>query len=313
VFPWFEGSLTCTCDTVFLRWQGQEVLAKIAVESDERRTRKISRLPESRLIASGDGWTVSDIVCTAGPRDRPFEEGHTQTSIAIVVGGTFQYRSSTGRDLMTPGSCLLGNPGDSFTCGHDHGTGDRCVAFSYVPEFFDRLAYDAWGRSIRFKVPRLPPIRALAPLVARASTILAGDDPTVCEELSIRVAARAIEVAQGVKPSRACSPLSSWARVARVVRMIENEEDVPQDLNSLALVARLSPYHFLRTFEEVTGTTPHQYLIRVRLRRAAIFLRSESTRISDIALRCGFGDISNFNRTFRAEFGVAPRTYRSMV
>ena len=90
----------------------------------------ISSPPKSRLIASGDGWTVSDIVCTAGPRDRPFEEGHTQTSIAIVVGGTFQYRSSTGRDLMTPGSWLLGNPGESFTCGHDHGIGDRCVAFS---------------------------------------------------------------------------------------------------------------------------------------------------------------------------------------
>ena len=273
----------------------------------------ISSPPKSRLIASGDGWTVSDIVCTAGPRDRPFEEGHTQTSIAIVVGGTFQYRSSTGRDLMTPGSWLLGNPGESFTCGHDHGIGDRCVAFSYVPDFFEHLAYDVWGQSIRFKVPRLPPIRVLSPLVARASMILVGDDPGVCEELSVRVAAGAIAVAQGVQLSRAGSMPSSCARVARVVRMIENEEDIPQDLNSLALVARLSPYHFLRTFEEVTGTTPHQYLLRVRLRRAAIFLRSEPTRISDIALRCGFGDISNFNRTFRAEFGVNPRTYRSMA
>jgi AraC family transcriptional regulator len=293
--------------------QGQEVLAKIAVESMSTTREKISGPPESRLIASGDGWTISDIVCNAGPRDRPFEEGHTQTSIAIVVGGSFQYRSSTGRDLMTPGSWLLGNPGESFTCGHDHGIGDRCVAFSYAPEFFDRLAYDACGHSIRFKVPRLPPIRALAPLVAKASTILAGDDPIVCEELSVRVAARAIEVAQDVKRSRAGSTPSSWARVTRVVRMIENEEDIAQDLNSLARVARLSPYHFLRTFEEVTGTTPHQYLLRVRLRRAAIGLRSGPTRISDIALRCGFGDISNFNRTFRAEFGVTPRAYRSLV
>ena len=86
--------------------------------------------------------------------------------------------------------------------------------------------------------------------------ILVGDDPGVCEELSVRVAAGAIAVAQGVQLSRAGSTPSSCARVARVVRMIENEEDIPQDLNSLALVARLSPYHFLRTFEEVTGTTP---------------------------------------------------------
>src|SRR5580698_10258022 len=199
---------------------------------------RISSPPKSRLIASGEGWAVSEIVCTAGPRDRPFEEGHTQTSIAIVVRGTFQYHSSTGRDLMTPGSWLLGNPGESFTCGHDPGIGDRCVAFSYVPEFFDRLAYDTWGHSIRFKVPRLPPVRALAPLVAKASTILAGGDPIVCEELSVQVAMRAIEVAQGVQLSRAGIAPSSWARVARVVRMIENEEEIPLDLNSLALVAR---------------------------------------------------------------------------
>jgi transcriptional regulator GlxA family with amidase domain len=93
--------------------------------------------------------------------------------------------------------------------------------------------------------------------------------------------------------------------------MIENNEEIPEDLTSLAGIARLSPYHFLRTFQALTGTTPHQYLLRVRLRRAAIRLKVESARISDIALDCGFGDISNFNRAFRAEFGINPRRYRS--
>jgi AraC family transcriptional regulator len=277
------------------------------------RHERIFSPPKSRQLASGDGWTVSDIVCSAGPQDRPFEERHTQTSIAIVTGGTFQYRSSTGCGLMVPGSLLLGNAGDSFSCGHEHGVGDRCVAFSYLPEFFDRLAYDAGGSSIRFKAPRLPPIRTLAPLVAKASTMLVRGDQLAYEGLSVQVAAQAIEAANGVKLSRAGGSPSSLARVTRVIRTIENEADIPQDLNSLARMARLSSYHFLRTFEEMTGTTPHQYLIRIRLRRAAIRLRSEPTRILDIALGCGFGDVSNFNRAFRAEFGVAPHTYRSMT
>ena len=275
------------------------------------RRESTSNPPKSRPLASGEGWAVSEVVCTAGPLDRPFEEQHTQTSIAIVMGGTFQYRSSTGRDLMTPGSVLLGNAGEGFICGHEHGTGDRCVAFSYVPEFFERLADQVEGGSIRFKVPRLPPIRAFAPLVAKAATILAGGDAMTCEELSVQLATKAIQAAHGVERSPAGGSPSSLARVTRVVRMIENDADIPQDLSSLAQVARLSPYHFLRTFEELTGTTPHQYLLRMRLRRAAIRLRSEPTKISDIALGCGFGDISNFNRTFRAEFGVNPRTYRS--
>jgi len=268
--------------------------------------------PKSHRLASGHGWAVSDIVCAAGPLDRPFEERHTQTSIAIVVGGTFQYRSSTGRDLMTPGSFLLGNAGDSFTCGHEHGTGDRCIAFSYAPEFFERLARQIGTHSTRFKVPRLPPIRASAPLVAKASTMLGGIDPMAGEELSVEVAVQAMQIAHGIPRSRTGAAPSSLARVTRVVRMIENDADTAQDLNQLARLARLSRYHFLRTFEELTGTTPHQYLLRVRLRRAAIRLRSESTKISDIALESGFGDISNFNRAFRAEFGANPRTYRSL-
>jgi AraC family transcriptional regulator len=89
--------------------------------------------------------------------------------------------------------------------------------------------------------------------------------------------------------------------------MIDHDPDIPYDLRGLAQFARLSPYHFLRTFEGLTGTTPHQYLLRGRLRRAAFRLRTESTKILDI----GFGDVSNFNRSFRSEFGVSPRVYRA--
>lgn len=166
---------------------------------------------------------------------------------------------------------------------------------------------------MRFRVPRLPPIRVLAPLVARASALLTGAEPAVGEELAIHVAAQAIQIARGIGPSRTCADASSLARVTRVVRMIDSQSANPHTLSSLAQMARLSQYHFLRTFEGLTGTTPHQYLLRARLRDAAIRLRREPTKILEIALGCGFGDVSNFNRTFRAEFGVCPRKYRSMA
>lgn len=252
------------------------------------------------------------MVCDAGPIDKPFEEQHSETSVAVVVSGTFEYRSSTGCELMTPGSLLLGNRGDCFRCGHEHGRGDRCVAFSYNPEFFERIAYDAGAAKARFHVPRLPPIRALAPLVARAVALQAREPGVDGEELGIQVAAQAIQIARSVVPSRLTGgEPGTVARLSRVVRMIDHDPDTPHDLRSLAQFARLSPYHFLRTFEGLTGTTPHQYLLRVRLRRAAFRLRTESSKIVDIALGCGFGDVSNFNRSFRAEFGVSPRVYRT--
>lgn len=166
---------------------------------------------------------------------------------------------------------------------------------------------------MRFNVPRLPSIRALAPLVAKASALLAGADHVTGEELSIQVAAQAIQIARGVGPRHTCADASSLARVTRVVRMIDSQPGDTHDLASLARIARLSCYHFLRTFEGLTGVTPHQYLLRARLRSAAIRLKTEPTRILEIALGCGFGDVSNFNRTFRAEFGVNPRAYRSIA
>ncbi|MGH7838533.1 MAG: AraC family transcriptional regulator, partial [Candidatus Binataceae bacterium] len=87
-------------------------MAEIAIEWERRSARagdnNFSTPPRARLLASGDGWAVSDLDCTAGPHDRPFEERHSRISIAVVVAGTFQYRSSKGCELMTPGSVLLG-------------------------------------------------------------------------------------------------------------------------------------------------------------------------------------------------------------
>lgn len=247
---------------------------------------------------------VNDVVCTAGPEDRPFEEQHAHTSIAIVMSGTFQYRTPAGSGLMTPGSLLLGNAGDCFTCGHEHGTGDRCVSFSYTPDFCEQFA------GPRFRSPRIAPVRDLSPLVAKASELLTGADGGRVEELSLQVLGQAMELGSGREPARVEADASSLARVTRVVRMIDGDPDAPHDLASLAQIARLSPYHFLRMFEGLTGTTPHQYILRMRLRRVALRLRTEAGKVLDIALDCGFADVSNFNRMFRAEFGVSPRAYR---
>jgi AraC-like DNA-binding protein len=191
-------------------------LAKIARELEHalarRRESGTAGRTAARVIASGDGWTAADVVCTCGPHDHPYEEQHTRNAIAIVLAGSFEYRSPTGHGLMTAGSLMLGSHGHSFECAHRHGEGDRCVAFWYSPDYFERLAADARVRrsDSRFMVPGVPPLRELSPLVARAGAGLAA------------------------------------------------------------------------------GTT----------------------KVLDVALDCGFGDVSNVNRAFRGEFGVSPRALR---
>jgi AraC-like DNA-binding protein len=294
-------------------------LVKIAVEVEQAVARRAlygtAGTAPGRLLAQGEGWTVHDVVCASGPGDRPFEERHSLVSIAVVAAGTFQYRSTTGRALMTPGSLLLGNAGDCFECGHEHGTGDRCIAFRYDPEYFAQIASDAGARAAarRFTAPRVPPMRESTPVVADACAALTGSSDLAWEEIGVRLAARvARHVGHGSRP-RAGAPSRTVARVTRSVRAIEGHSTRRLTLRQLAGEAGVSPYHFLRTFEQLTGVTPHQYLRRTRLRDAAVRLVQGPARIIDIAFDSGFGDLSNFNRAFRAEFGVTPRAYRRRV
>lgn len=288
----------------------EDFLAKIAVDSsfmhhgDHRATDCGSQKP--RLLAAGDGWWINDVVCTAGPKDRAFEEQHSRASVAVVLSGTFQYRTSTGGELMTPGSLLLGNRGESYECGHEHGTGDRCISFHYSQEFYERSEI-----AQRFRIPRIPAMRDLSPLVAKAAALLDDSiDPDHIHETALQILERATRLQHGLDGRKSPPGAGSLARITRILRAIEAHPEEPHSLSEMAAEARLSPYHFLRCFEDLAGATPHQYVLRARLRRAATRLKQERTRIIDIALDCGFADVSNFNHAFRAEFGESPRVYR---
>jgi transcriptional regulator GlxA family with amidase domain len=130
------------------------------------------------------------------------------------------------------------------------------------------------------------------------------------EELSIRLAASAVRLANGARRDVRDALPSTIARVTRAVRIIEESPNSDLPVRRLAREAGLSPYHFLRCFEQLTGITPHQYLLRARLREAATRLATEPAKVLDIALDCGFGDVSNFNRAFRREFGTRPQGFR---
>lgn len=92
---------------------------------------------------------------------------------------------------------------------------------------------------------------------------------------------------------------------------MESRAEEPHSLTELARTAGLSRYHFLRTFRSVTGVTPHQWLLRARLRDAARRLVTSRAPVTEIALDVGFDDLSNFIRSFRAEFGLSPSRYRA--
>ena len=170
---------------------------------------------------------------------------------------------------------------------------------------FERIAHDA-GAKPAFAHNRLPPLRALSNLTARAR--IAMREPQAMEEVAFELAGAAAALAgreRGGK--RRCSITAAWRGCCATW---PSTRAAPHTVAGLARMAKLSPYHFLRSFKAVTGVTPHQWLLRARLRAAAEKLAATKAPVTEIALDVGFEDLSNFTRTFRAEFGASPREYR---
>ncbi len=273
----------------------------------KRKTGEAGRA-HSRILASGAGWRVVDVICTSGPEDRPFEERYWSVAISLVLSGAFVYRGEHGTVLMSKGSFLLGNAGRSYECSHRHGEGDRCLSFQFAPDVFEDLVRDAGARGPGFRCDRVPPLRQTSQAAARA--IAAMETRDSFEEIALEVAGCVIRVSTEVGNEGRTTARDS-AKIADAIRYLNEHAGSPCPIVNVSQAAGLSPYHFLRAFKSATGVTPHQWLMRARLREAARRLAQDRVLITELALEAGFDDLSNFLRSFRAEFGMSPGRYRA--
>jgi AraC family transcriptional regulator len=266
----------------------------------------------TRTLAAGDGWSMHEVVCRAGPSDRPFEERHDGFSVSAVIEGSFTYRSDAGHGLLYPGALLLGNNGSCFECGHAHGIGDRCISLNVHEEQFGEIAAAAASTSrFRFSTPSLPPSPKALPVVAHMEALSCAPSSLRSEELALRLIERVIALITGDRQTPAAPTGRETRRVVEAIRLVESDAARPLELKEMAAVAGMSKYHFLRVFRRLTGVTPHQYVISARLRRAALALASSRRPIIAVALDSGFADLSTFNKTFRVAFGLTPTQYRA--
>lgn len=82
------------------------------------------------------------------------------------------------------------------------------------------------------------------------------------------------------------------------------------DMRALAVVAMMSRAHFIRSFRDVFGETPHRYLQRRRVERAMYLLRLGDHSVTEVCVDVGFTSLGTFSRTFSGVVGVSPSAYR---
>ncbi|TAK17104.1 MAG: AraC family transcriptional regulator [Acidobacteria bacterium] len=255
--------------------------------------------------------TVVDYRCDAGPGDVPFPEAHDSYSLSYVRRGGFAYTSRGRTFELVAGSFVVGHAGDEYMCSHDHHLcGDECLSFHLTPE----AAAEVGAGADVWRTGGLSPRPELAVWAERAQAVADGRAEGSLEEIGLLIASRLTALVSG-KPAPLGARVSHADRRRAVRAAIEIDADPSRQLAlaQMAAGAGLSAFHFLRVFSAVLGVTPHQYLVRSRLRRAAKLLADGDRSVTDIAQESGFADLSNFVRTFHRAAGVSPRAFRRNI
>lgn len=267
-------------------------------------------MPAIKLLESASGLRVLDYRCDAGPADIPFTEVFDSFSLSYVAHGSFGCTSRGRHFELVPGSFLVGRAGDEYQCDHEHhGGGDQCLSFHWSGSALDAIEVSsrAWTSGA------LPALAPLALLGALGRIRAAGESGCELEEIALRLARGFSRLGSGRAESRfARLALRDRRRAVEAALFIEAHAGERLLLEQLAALAGVSPFHFLRSFARVMGLTPHQYLVRARLRRAAELLADPGRRVGDIAFEVGFGDLSNFVRTFHRAAGMSPGRFRQL-
>lgn len=93
--------------------------------------------------------------------------------------------------------------------------------------------------------------------------------------------------------------------------MLDQHYKDPPSIDVLASGVGLSASRLAHLFRDEIGTSIQSYVVERRLLMAAMLIIQSDERISQIAYRVGFGDVSNFNHAFKRRFAMSPREYRA--
>jgi AraC family transcriptional regulator len=236
----------------------------------------------------------------------PEEELARGFSVNFVEQGNYQISVGKKSWILDEGKVFITRPGMIFRYGHFE---ELPTDVSLSIDFDERFAEDIFS-SEDFD------LRQLAPVIGRTNRLrflewqISRLVETGGDEMALETVAGELLAVLGKKPDQKRdykTKQMTWyaERVDAVREIIETEYAGRHSLAQLAQLVGMSPFHFTRIFKELKGRSPYQFLIDVRLERAAEQLL-EGVSVTDACFNCGFTNLSHFIRLFRRTFGITP-------
>lgn len=272
-----------------------------------------------RRQAAWDGIRLDYLRLTTGTLPKHRHQDHT-ILISLTDGALAELTTSTSgvglSGVQKRGDiCLL--PSGLEHRARLEGTSEH-LALYLDPTMIDRAASDA---RIKGRVELVERYLSKDPVISNVGLALLAELDS--EGLSGRLYAESLANVLAVHLLRHYSnedvtpPLFrgglSGPKLRQVTTYIANNYARDLKLTELAQVAGMSSFHFAREFKRLTGTSPHQYLIKYRVGRAKALMTDEELPLTEIGLRSGFSHQSHFTRLFRKVTGTTPHLYRSRL
>jgi AraC family transcriptional regulator len=280
--------------------------------------------PASRLVSSSldAGWTSIFVALyeSAGASER-FEKPVTDDcTLFVTLRGRYALRADRAGKLTTvvryPGTIGITPPGGSATLQWRAIGGPFESLHVHVPSKIVRHATQEYRRSgLRLRGTPFEHAALDDPVVARVSQSILRAAASGAPELYAESAAHFL-----VRHLLGFSSLASddaprqgevsHRRLSAVIEFMQANYMKPLTLADLAREARVSERRFGSIFKRAVGLSPHQFLIRLRMRAAASMLSGTDMSVSEVAAACGFYSLAHFSDAFARHFGRSPSRYR---
>lgn len=281
-------------------------------------------VPQTRAAA-----TASQVL-----RARTFDyqwAGSGAASLKCVFCGAADYTAARTRRVVTPQSWLLLNQGQHYEVSACDRAGVEMFVVFFAPDLIRDAAWALRGNETgllehpdpgtgerpEFCERLLDADPALEGLVRALAQAVRAPDLAAADESLRTLAARLLRF-EGIV-TRECGRLSALRPATRrelMQRLLRARDFAhscfgePLLLSDLARVACLSPSHFLRSFRQAFGITPHQFIQSRRLDEARRLLQSSEIPVTEVCFQVGFESLGSFSALFRRRFGFAPSALR---
>ena len=261
------------------------------------------------------GATIATIVVLEhAPEDDPAgpmlrERRFGDVTAVFTMSGSWYMHHNGHRMHVDPSVVLLARAGTAYSCSHDVGARSERMFVTVHREALSRLIATHPDPSARELVDEPFPRRGVVGQTAAIERI-ASELWAERGSSSLRTDALVLSLLLELRRDAADAERDRGAAVRQAERYLREHFHERIDLTRLASVVHVSPFHLHRSFRKATGTTPHEYLLRVRLQRSRELLARTELAVVDVAQAVGFRSSSHFANTFKRRFGATPLEYR---